>query len=132
LHQQAAQLRGRDGHPILVAVDVPDDLPELSAATEVAVFRIVTEALTNVARHAGSATARVALTLPAEGRLVVEVADEGAGTRPWLPGVGLQSMRERVDQLGGTFDVRTDGAGGRVRATLPLLPSPSPELSESS
>ena len=99
----------------------PDDLPELSAATEVAVFRIVTEALTNVARHAGSATARVALTLPADGRLVVEVADDGAGTRPWLPGVGLQSMRERVDQLGGTFDLRTDGAGSRVRATLPLV-----------
>ncbi len=126
LHQQAATLRGRDGHRILVALDLVDDLPQLGAATEVAVFRIVTEALTNVARHSGSPTAHVLLRVQ-DGDLLVEVSDVGGGMpspTPWRPGVGLQSMHERVDQLGGTLDLSCDGEGGRVRVTLPLPPHP--------
>jgi two-component system NarL family sensor kinase len=120
LQQQAAQLRGRDGHRILVVLDLAVDLPELNAATEVAVFRIVTEALTNVARHAASPTARVRLTLTGDDVLLVEVGDAGSSAAPWVPGVGLQSMRERVEQLGGALTLRADGTGGLVRATLPL------------
>ena len=126
LQQQAATLRGRDGHLVSVTLDLADDLPQLGAAAEVAVFRIVTEALTNVARHSGSPTAHVLLRVQ-DGGLLVEVSDVGGGTpspTPWRPGVGLQSMHERVDQLGGTLDLRSDADGGRVRVTLPLPPHP--------
>lgn len=134
LRQRAAQLRGRDGQRIEVVVDIADDLPVLSAAMEVAVFRIVTEALTNVARHAVSATARVELEV-ADGALVLVVADRGPGASAgqtadpvptWTPGVGLQSMAERVDQLGGTLVTGVKGSGGRVSATLPL-PAAAPQ-----
>ena len=129
LRQQAAQLRGRDGQRILVTLDLDDGLTELGAATEVAVFRIVTEALTNVARHAGSATASVRLAAQGDS-LLAEVGDCGGGAAPWVPGVGLQSMRERVDQLGGTLDVGATATGGRVRVLLPLTrrtPGPAAE-----
>ena len=129
LRQHAASLRGADGGRVEVALDLPDDLPPLSAATEVAVFRIATEALTNVARHSGSPTARVTLRV-VEDRLVLEVRDAGSGAGPvaWVPGVGLQSMRERADQLGGTVDAGTDGPGGLVRVALPLpAPWPGPD-----
>jgi two-component system NarL family sensor kinase len=124
LEQHAAQLRGRNGDRIVVDVAVAD-LPELTAATEVTVFRIVTEALTNVARHSGSATARLEIAPDADGQLVVQVSDAGAcaAEQPsWEPGVGLQSMRERVDQLGGVLTVGADDRGGHVRARLPLTP----------
>lgn len=119
LRQHSAQLRGRDGQRILVTLDLDDALAELGAATGVSVFRIVTEALVNVARHAGSGAAAVRLTAR-DGSLLAEVTDSGAGAAAWVPGVGLQSRRERVDQLGRTLDVAVAATGGRVRVLLPL------------
>ncbi len=107
-----------------VTVILPDPMPPLSAAVEVAVFRIVQEALTNVARHAGASSARVELRVrPNE--LAMAISDDGRG----LPaetraGVGLRSMRERVSELGGTLAVdSSDGAGTTIRITFPLTPS---------
>jgi signal transduction histidine kinase len=103
-----------------VALDAPDDLPALPAATEVAAYRIAVEALNNVIRHAGADTATVGIGLDGD-RLVLEVADDGRGRRPSDPdGVGVASMRERAAELGGDCTVTGRAAGGtRVRAELP-------------
>lgn len=96
------------------------DLPELPAAVEVAAYRIATEALTNVARHANATRATVGLHL--NGRLEVWIEDDGDNTQPWVPGVGLSSMNERATEIGGTVAAGPDNHGGRVVATLPIEP----------
>ena len=94
-----------------------------------AAYRIVQEALTNVSRHAGAATASVHLHYEAD-TLLVQVDDDGkgtvfstgtsAGTRPSGPGLGLVGMRERVSALGGRLQAGPQDDGGfRVRAELP-------------
>jgi signal transduction histidine kinase len=85
---------------------------------EVAAFRIVGEAMTNVARHARASRVHVAIGCRA-GQLELCVADDGTGVRPGTPtGVGLGSMHQRAAELGGTCVV-TGGSGTTVRATLP-------------
>ena len=76
---------------VVVSSTLPDRLP---AAAEVAAYRIATEALTNVARHAHASRAEVDVTL--NGRLAVTVTDNGRGSDPWRPGVGLTSMTSRA------------------------------------
>jgi signal transduction histidine kinase len=95
-------------------------LPALPAAVEVAAYRIVTEALTNVVRHARASTCEVCLRL--DGGLRLEIADDGVGLSPdRRAGVGLISMSERAAELGGRCDIETQpGAGTRVRAVLPV------------
>ena len=114
LTQQATRMRAAGGEPLVVRLDVPAALPALPAAVEVAAYRIVVEALTNVARHAGSRAAVV--TLASDDGLRIAVRDGGAATAAWVPGVGLTSMRERAEQLGGTFRA----GGGCVEVVLPL------------
>ncbi|WP_428961269.1 sensor histidine kinase [Micromonospora fluostatini] len=103
-----------------VVFTAPSALPELSAATEVAAYRIAVEALNNARRHAHAATVQVRLAVVG-GRLRVDVHDDGRGRRPGEPdGVGMHSMRERADELGGSCVVTSaPGAGTRVTATLP-------------
>ncbi|MFC4040259.1 sensor histidine kinase [Dactylosporangium siamense] len=104
--------------PLAVTVDAPDTLPALPAAVEVAVYRIGTEALTNVARHANAGAARVELAVDSAVRL--SVVDDGSPDGPWIPGVGLTSIRERATELGGTCVAGPTPTGGRVVAVLPL------------
>lgn len=111
---RAEELRTPDGEAMRVQL-VADDLRDLPAAVEVAAYRIVTEALTNAARHSGSDLVAARL-VRAGGALDVEVRDGGAATGPWRPGVGIASMRERAQELGGTLTT----AGGVVQAELPL------------
>ncbi|MCW2756618.1 MAG: hypothetical protein JWO46_364, partial [Nocardioidaceae bacterium] len=111
LRQRALQLRTSDGHPLLVDVDAPGDLPPLPAAVEVAAYRIALEALTNTARHSGSDRAAVRLGISA-GSLTVEVSDSGHSPRAWRAGVGLSSMRERAAEVGGTVTARGGPDGG--------------------
>ncbi|MEV6237444.1 sensor histidine kinase [Lentzea sp. NPDC051838] len=118
LRQRATGLRDRTGAAVTVDIRAPDDLPALPAAVEVAAYRIVVEALTNIARHSTSPSATVRL-VAGEGRLDVEIADLGRG-EPWRPGVGLASMRERAEELGGTLVAGPGPDGGRVTARLPL------------
>jgi two-component system NarL family sensor kinase len=109
-----------DGGPPAVRVEAPERLPGLPAAVEVAAYRIATEALTNVARHANARVCTLRLTC--NGALEVEVRDDGSGLpdRP-RAGVGLGSMRERAAELGGTCTVQALAGGGTlVRARLPL------------
>lgn len=116
--RQAAD-RFRDGG-LAVRVDAEGDLAGLPAATEVAAYRIVCEALTNVARHAGAANCHVRVAV-AGSTLEVEVTDDGRGVRPGaLVGVGLVGMRERAEELGGRCAVESGRDGGtRVHAVLP-------------
>ncbi|WP_255607766.1 sensor histidine kinase [Micromonospora sp. PLK6-60] len=108
------------GVPVRVAVTgQPRDLP---AEVDQAGYRVVQEALTNVARHAGSATARVHVEY-APAWLTVSVTDDGQASpeKPVTPGVGLRGMRERVTGLGGTLHAAADDEGGfTVRATFPV------------
>ncbi|HEX5018692.1 MAG TPA: ATP-binding protein [Actinomycetes bacterium] len=110
--------------PLDVAVDVVD-LPRLPAADEVAAYRIVTEALTNVVRHARATKARVAVRIDHD-TIGIIVEDNGPVRGPWLPGVGLTSMAERANELGGSFRAgpRGDQPGGRVEAHLPRAGTP--------
>ncbi|MGW6567741.1 sensor histidine kinase [Streptomyces sp. NPDC054975] len=100
----------------------------LPPGTDLAAFRIVQEALTNVVRHSGSRTARVVIGhLP--GRVELRVDDDGPATGGDAGGSGngLAGMRERAAALGGTIeaDTRPDG-GFRVRAVLPVRPKETP------
>ncbi|WP_336210472.1 sensor histidine kinase [Nonomuraea sp. LPB2021202275-12-8] len=102
-------------------VEAAGELDGLPAAVEVAAYRIVQEALTNIRRHARAAG--TAVRLERDGRLLrVTVTDDGIGIAPDArPGVGLGSMRERAAELGGTCTVRAaEGGGTVVHADLPL------------
>ncbi|HEV8192666.1 MAG TPA: histidine kinase [Ktedonobacterales bacterium] len=103
-----------------VTVDAPESLPPLPAAVEVAVYRIASEALTNALRHAQASACRIHLTL--DDALHVEISDDGVGfAAERRTGVGLISMRERAEELGGTCTITAaPGQGVRVLATLPV------------
>ena len=94
-------------------------LPPLPAAAEVAAFRIITEAVTNVVRHARAATCRVTLE-PGPGLLRLTVEDDGIGIgSPQSAGTGLHTMRERAEEMRGCLRVTSD-AGTCVVAELPV------------
>jgi signal transduction histidine kinase len=115
---------------IEVHLDVADDMGRFSPELETAVFRIVQECLTNVHRHSGSPTARVRLT-HSGGELRLRVEDDGTGMAPEkidgkagaIPGVGIRGMQERVRQLGGTLEVRSNHKGTVVETHLPTKSS---------
>jgi PAS domain S-box-containing protein len=114
---------------IAVNLEIPPDLGRLAHDTEIAMFRVVQECLTNIHRHSGSETATI--RVQAGERLTVEVQDRGKGmpleklrsfARAGRIGVGFSGMRERLRQLGGTLELQSDGDGTLVRATLPIEP----------
>lgn len=117
LRQQAERLTDERLH-VGVAAGRVDNLP---AAVEVAAFRIVGEALTNVRRHAAATQASVDLAV-VDGHLVVEVSDDGVGIPADAEaGVGLLSLRERAAELGGRCEISCPSGGGTVvKAWLPL------------
>jgi signal transduction histidine kinase len=100
-------------------LDLPPDLPRLAPDVEVAAYRIVTEALANVVRHSAAASAEARLWVE-DGSLHLEVDDDGATADGWVPGIGLTSMRERTEELGGGFSASGSPHGGHVSAWLPL------------
>ncbi|MFI7650867.1 sensor histidine kinase [Micromonospora sp. NPDC049460] len=108
------------GVPVQVTVTgQPRDLP---VEVDQAGYRVVQEALTNVARHAGPATAQIHIEYTPT-QLTVSVDDDGRASpvRPVTPGVGLRGMRERVAGLDGALHTAArDGGGFAVRATFPL------------
>ena len=124
---RTAPLPGVDGLPALVerfrsagaevTLSVDGDTGQLHATTGLAVYRIVQEALTNAAKHAHGAPTAVRLTVDADTvRLAVDSAGEpGAGT-----GLGLLSMRERAESLGGSCRAGPGGQGWLVEAALPV------------
>jgi two-component system NarL family sensor kinase len=111
---------GRQG--LSVTLVAPPALPVLPAAVEVAAYRIVTEALANIARHAHAG--RASVTVSVDDGFCLEVQDDGTTSSPngngWRPGVGLVSMAERAAEVGGTLQAGPTPTGGRVQASLPL------------
>jgi signal transduction histidine kinase len=113
---------------VTVRVRAPDPQPQ---GIQLAAYRIVQEALTNVIRHAAPARCRVSVTA-GPGALRVEVTDDGPGHRTLTgpaagagPGHGLVGMRERVAVYGGTFHAGPRPGGGfGVLATLPYDDAP--------
>jgi signal transduction histidine kinase len=102
--------------PVELAVDLDERLPD---AVELATYYLVSEALTNVAKHAHAQSARVEVTAD-NGRLIVEVSDDGVGGATPGVGTGLSGLEARVDALGGQLGVSSaQGDGTRVRAEIP-------------
>ncbi|MBG0560149.1 sensor histidine kinase [Actinoplanes aureus] len=117
IRQQAARLRAPG---LTVTVD-GEGLDQLPAAVEVAAYRIASEALTNVVRHASATSCRIRLDVT-DGELIVEITDDGVGIPSGTPtGVGLVSLRERAAELGGECRIECPGdRGTTVRARLPM------------
>ncbi|MCU1589800.1 MAG: putative two-component system sensor kinase [Frankiales bacterium] len=111
----------RDVPLLELAVSVADELPPLPPGAEVSVYRVVEEALANVVKHSTAAAASIRVAGD-DGRVVVEVCDEGPARRGTaLPGGhGVLGMEERVHMYGGRLSVGPDGRGGwQVRAVFP-------------
>jgi len=109
-----------DGAPLTVTVRATGAFARLPAAVEVAAYRIVTEALTNVTRHSSATSAMVTVAVD-DSALAVAVHDDGVNVGAgWQPGVGLTSIRERAGELGGQCTIATDRTGGRVDVRLPI------------
>jgi len=113
---------------VRVSVDLSPDIGRLPPTMEISIFRIVQECLTNVYRHSGSKKALIRISPARDKSLTIQVCDEGKG----IPfdnqvsmligsshGVGLSGMRERVRELGGTFEIQSNENGTTVTATLP-------------
>jgi signal transduction histidine kinase len=113
---------------IKVDLRIPEEFGRLSDEMEIAIFRMVQECLTNIHRHSGGTFAAIRVR-EEDHRVLVEVQDQGKGiplekqlelNSSSRTGVGFRGMRERLRQLDGTLDIRSDGAGTTVTATLPL------------
>jgi signal transduction histidine kinase len=124
--RRLAERYGSEAEQLSVLVEVPQDLPDLPAAVEVAVYRITQEALTNVSRHARARTCVVRLAMDED--VALEIVDDGIGIPAQRSaGVGLSSMHERASELGGSCVVQSVPNGGtQVLVRLPL-PKESPK-----
>ncbi|MBN2391849.1 MAG: sensor histidine kinase, partial [Anaerolineae bacterium] len=121
LTKQAEAIRAR--HKLDMHTDFCSELPDLPLATKEALYRVAQEALNNLIKHAEAR--RVVLRLRCvPGILTLEVQDDGVGFDPQAdyPGhLGLHTMRERVERLGGGLAIESaPGAGTTVQATFPL------------
>jgi signal transduction histidine kinase len=98
------------------------ELASLSKQVEVAAYRIVAEALTNVVRHAQATRAEITVRIDGA-QLVVQVSDDGVGVPPdaGKHGMGLRFMAQRAREIKGEFSYRSDEAGTAVRAVLPVI-----------
>ncbi len=117
---QTARLASVD---VDVSLDGPfDDLPDLISACA---YRVIQESLTNTARHGAPARARV-IVRRANGRLNLDIADNGRTRAPRRDGLGLAGMRERVESLGGSLTYGPGRHGWHVNAELPDKSCPPP------
>lgn len=106
-----------EGSDVDLSLDVDGSLA-LPAAVEVAVYRTIVEAVTNVVRHSSATRCRVCLAT--DGREVrLDVSDDGAVFDTWSAGVGLTAMQERAVELGGSFLASSGPDGFHIEATYP-------------
>lgn len=123
IREQTDALGGRSANGPVIIVEAPLDLPALSAAVEVAAYRIAVEGMMNVVRHAAATTCRVDIGI-GDGELRIDVSDDGIGILAADSGVGLRSMRERAEEVGGDVTIEPSALGGtRLLARLPVDPS---------
>jgi signal transduction histidine kinase len=110
-------LAERSRVPVVLALR---STPAASREAEATVYFVCAEALANVAKHAGATQVSVAIA-GQDGRLTVEIEDDGAGGTDARRGSGLRGLADRVEVLGGSFDVESPAGGGtRLRAEIPL------------
>jgi len=103
-------------------LEAPGDIGRLPDHTEVSLFRVIQECLTNIHRHAGSRSAVVRMDI-SDDKLRLEVVDHGKGSaRPYTEGMGIKGMRERISELGGTFEISPANGGTSVRVAIPVAP----------
>ncbi len=124
LQTYAEGLTSRSGINTTIEVE-PIDFPRLSPDLEIAIFRIVQEALTNVFRHSGARTAKVRLAAERE-RLVINVRDDGKGIPEQIQrfhggsiGVGLSGMRQRIKDFGGELLLQNANPGTSLTTIIP-------------
>jgi len=111
---------------IVTTFEVGDDFDRLHPDSELALFRVLQESLTNIHRHSGSPSANIRLGTR-EKMVFLEIKDQGKGLPPGLlgqdgisaPGVGLRGMNERLQQLGGRLEVHSTGEGTTLTAVIP-------------
>lgn len=125
LRAHVAQMSGTNGRLRISIEASPEPLPTLPAAIEVAAYRIALEGVTNVIRHAQARDCRVRFVVSEDeplSSLVLTVTDDGLGLpAKFQSGVGLTSMRERAEELGGRCAlVSNDQGGTQVTAVLPF------------
>jgi two-component system, NarL family, sensor kinase len=122
-----------DRSGIQVTLDVSSDFGRLPRDSELALFRVLQESLTNVHRHSGSETAHVRLSI-ADGMALLDVKDDGEGISSGVLkalegaghtaiGVGLRGMKERLAQLGGGLEISSSDKGVTVTAMVPATES---------
>lgn len=105
--------------------EIPEEVPRFRIEKETALFRVIQEALTNVYRHSGSKQARVRLLVKSQ-TIEAYIEDRGhgfqatSGSSKSKPGVGMQSMRGRMEIVGGTLHVESDSHGTRILAVVPI------------
>ena len=114
---------------IKVKLDLPEGVDQLPELVRIALFRILQESLTNVHRHSGSSTVVISLKAGVH-QAVFTVRDFGRGMpAPLIQrsetngdhfGVGLSGMRERVNDLGGSFEIQSGGDGTAITVSIPL------------
>jgi signal transduction histidine kinase len=115
-----------------VSLSLPQPMERLEDGVELALFRVLQESLTNIHRHSKSTKADIVLETSNE--ITLRVRDYGAGLPRELldrfrsmgtsAGVGLSGMRERVSEVGGDFEIQSDGHGTLVFVRIPLPPNP--------
>jgi len=126
LRSLAATFGARSGRE--VAVEFPaEGVPQLSPDAELAVYRVLQEALSNVARHSGAEQVWISLSSNG-GDMILRVTDNGRGPGPdtaaAYPALGIIGMRERVAALGGTLELRSrEGGGAMLETAIPLGPN---------
>ncbi len=113
-----------------LVTDIPDEPGRLHRASELVLFRVLQESLTNIHRHSKSTRAEISLhSFPKE--VVLRIRDYGQGMSREMVnnflstgtnvGVGLAGMRERVREQGGKFDLKSDKTGTTITATMPIV-----------
>jgi signal transduction histidine kinase len=112
---------------IQVDLEMLPELGRMNREVETAIFRIVQESLTNIHRHSGAQTARISIRR-GDGRVRISISDDGRGISnetlkriaAGQSGVGVTGTRERVKQLGGTFQIRSNDPGTTLDVELPF------------
>jgi two-component system, NarL family, sensor kinase len=97
------------------------DLPELSPAIELAAYRITSEGIANVLRHSDATRCWIVIEAGAALRLLV--SDDGTPPARWATGVGISSILQRAEELGGTASVGVRAGRWQVEANIPLASS---------
>jgi signal transduction histidine kinase len=123
LHTALRVLARRSSTPVDLAVRIDGRLPE---PVEEAAYYVVSEALTNAAKHAGASAVHVEVDATADehGVLRVCIHDDGRGGADFTRGSGLVGLKDRVEALGGRFSVQSPvGGGTRLDATLRFDPA---------